>query len=176
MAKTWLWDTKKSEEEAKHILNDPSHKSFVFYAALLLSRSNVPKDVFQNYLSKKRFCQFWQKIKRRMRKDKWTESRIMFWEEIYRFLIKDFRAKGISFPREVPKRKINPLQQKIAQKIKFARCAQKMTQKELAKKMGVAQQFVSRTESGRENLSLRTIQRISDCLKIDFNMLESGFL
>ena len=41
-----------------------------------------------------------------------------------------------------------------------------MTQKQLAEQMGCSQQYVSKVLKGQENLSLETMSKIEDCLKI----------
>ena len=38
------------------------------------------------------------------------------------------------------------------------------TQEEMAKKLGVIQQYISKLEAGRENLSVDTLKRIADVL------------
>lgn len=42
MAKVWQWDVRRSEDEIRQILENPEHPSFLHYASLLLSRTNVP--------------------------------------------------------------------------------------------------------------------------------------
>ena len=74
MEKSWLWNTNKSEKEVREILRNPSDEKFIHYAALLLSRSNVPADVFSNYISKEIFARQWGRIKQRMRKNKWEKD------------------------------------------------------------------------------------------------------
>lgn len=56
MKRDWLWDRKISLTKAKKILTKPDHPKFIALAALLLSRKNNPKEVFQ-ILSPDHFCQ-----------------------------------------------------------------------------------------------------------------------
>ena len=78
MKENILWDKKISIEELKNILRDESNHRFIYCAALLLSRTNNRKEVFANYLDKVIFWKNWRKIKREMRKNKWTDKRIYF--------------------------------------------------------------------------------------------------
>jgi DNA-binding XRE family transcriptional regulator len=167
MGSSWLWNVNKSEKEAKRILADPEEKRFVHYAALLLSRHpGLPKEIFTEYLSKENFCRRWLEIKRKMRKDHWNDQRIPFWNEIYKRLILEFKKKGVVFPR--PKKEIlkNQSWVKTAENFRSRRRAQKMTQAELARKMGVKQQFVAKIESGTQNLSTRTLEKIEKALSV----------
>ena len=165
MASSWLWNINKTEAEVKRILANPEEKSFVHYAALLFSRhSGLPKEIFKEYVRKEDFCRNWQAIKRRMRKDKWNDERIPFWDEVYKFLIRDFKKKGVVFPIEKKQVARNPVWEKAAEAIKIRRRAKKMTQVELAKKLGVKQQFISKIESGTQNLSLQTLEKIKKVL------------
>ena len=52
MSKAWQWDVRRSDEEIRRILKNPKDPNFLHYAALLLARSNVPKEVFGGYLSR----------------------------------------------------------------------------------------------------------------------------
>jgi DNA-binding XRE family transcriptional regulator len=165
MKSSWLWNVNKTEEEAKLILADPENERFVYYANLLLSRRrDLPREIFKEYLSKENFCRHWLKIKRWMRKDDWNNERILFWDGVYQFLIRDFKKKGIAFPREKKNVLKKPVWERTAKDIRARRRAQKMTQVELARKLGVKQQFISKIESGTQNLSLRTLERIEKAL------------
>ena len=62
-----FWDKNITKKEAKKVLQDESNPRFVEYAALFLSRTNEPKDVFDHYIDKKIFCRQWRKIRKRMR-------------------------------------------------------------------------------------------------------------
>lgn len=102
-------------------------------AALLLSRNNDPKDVFRHYFDPLVFCKQWAAIKRRMRKDKWSEPRIVFWQAIYENLSDKYRKKGIIFRGETPQVKA-PLCYATGKQISCIRREQGLSQKEMAKK------------------------------------------
>ena len=163
MKKDWLWDRNLSISQAKQILKNPKHKKFNLLASLLLTRKNDPKEVFKEYIDSLLFCKYWTAIKKRMRKDKWTEPRIVFWQAIYEKLMDRYRKQGISFRKEIPVAK-SVICKMVGKQIRDARKELKLSQKELAEKMGISQQLISRIEKGRENVSLITLRNISDAL------------
>ncbi len=168
MPKGWQWDVARSDREIRQILGNPAHPSFIHYAALLLIRSNVPKEVFGGYLKKEDFCRHWQGIKQRMRKDRSAHGRIQFWEEIYRHLRDEFKKKGVALRRPSRPAVSDSLRWKIGRRIREIRSLRKMSQAELAHGAGLTQQFVSKIEKGTENISLDTLERIQKFLNEDF--------
>lgn len=167
MSKAWQWDVRRTNTEIRKILKNPEHPSFLHYAALLLARSNAPKEVFGKYLRKDDFCVDWPNIKRRMRKDRWGGERIQFWEEIYRYLKKEMKTKGIKLrkPSRLPVE--GSLRLRIGRRIRETRRSKKMTQAEVARGAGLTQQQISKIEQGAENPSLDTLERIQKYLGED---------
>ena len=159
MEKSWLWNTNKSEKEAREILKDPSNEKFVHYAVLLLSRSNVPADVFDHYIAKETFVRHWSRIKRSMRKNKWNQDRIQFWQEIFRFLSRQMKSEGIKF-RPAKAEPPGSLRKEVGGSIKKLRVSKGMTQQELAQRAGIHQQVISKIEKGMANPSLKTLEKI----------------
>lgn len=170
MTDNWLWDRKITVAEARKYLKNPDDKNFLAMAALLLSRKNEPGEVFKDYLDPVIFCKYWSAIKRRMRQDKWSDSRIVFWQAIYEKLSDRYRKNGITFRKEIFAK--DPLYESVGKKIAGIRREQGLSQKELAKKIGISQQVISRIEKGGENVSLRTLTNIARALhrtiEIDF--------
>ena len=164
MRPSWLWDKDISVEEIQKILKDPKNKRFVNIAALLLSRNNVPKEVFTDFLSRERLVQHWARIKRQMRKDAWNDPRIDFWQAVYEKLVEDLKARGIAIRKTPQDKRGDELYQEVGAQIKRLREERGWTQNELASKLKVSQQVISRLESGRENLSLSTLKRIFGAL------------
>ncbi len=163
MKKDWLWDRKLSVFQAKKILKNPKHRNFNLVASFLLSRKNEPKEVFREYIDPFLFCKYWAVIKRRMRKDSRNEGRIVFWQAVYEKLMDKYRKQGVRFRKTLtlPKDTICKM---LAKQIRNIRKQLGLSQKELAKKMGISQQLVSRIENGRENISLATLKNISKAL------------
>ena len=162
MSDNWLWDRKLTIAQARKILKDPAHKDFILISSLLLSRQNEPRIVFGEYLDRETFCRYWTAIKKAMRKDKWADPRIVFWQAIYENLIDRYRKRGIRF-REAPLAE-KPLYEEIGKRIATIRKEQGMSQKGLAGKIGISQQLISRIEKGGENLSLSTLKTIAHAL------------
>jgi DNA-binding XRE family transcriptional regulator len=164
-----FWDKKFGREEAKRVLKDESRPRFIEFAALLLSRTNQPKAVFKDYLSKAAFCNNWRRIKLRMRKDKWSDSRILFWDEVYRVVRQTIDKKELrtAFERNVA---IDPDIRKLCEQIRQTRKQQGMTQIDLARKSGLSQQSISFVEQGYVNISIRTLKKIVDALGLKISL------
>ena len=96
-----------------------------------------------------------------MRKDRWLRDRVVFWQTIYERILEGLKEQGIKIrqPQEV---KIPPERMKLAQEIKDIRVELGYTQKNMARKLGVIQQYISKIENGYENFSVDTLKRIAD--------------
>ena len=164
MKKDWLWDRNISEGQARRILARPEHRRFLSLSALLLARKNVPREVFDKYIKRLDFCRNWPKIKRQMRRDKWNEPRIEYWQAIYEKLRESYSKKGIEILERKRVVTVDKFCKKIGQQIRDARKEMGLAQAMLAKKIGVKQQMISRIESGQENPSLITLKKIADKL------------
>ena len=160
MRPEWLWDRNISVDKIQKILKDTHHERFVATAALLLSRNNVPKEIFAQYLNRKIFVQHWSRIKRQMRKDAWNDPRIIFWQAVYEKLLAEFKQKGISIRPMKEEKIVNDLARQIADKLKNFRRNLHLTQKELADRIGISQQIISRIEKGRDDMRLHTLVNI----------------
>lgn len=162
MKTNWLWDSQRSLNEAKDILKNPDHELFDYYAELLFSRVNDPKEAFE-CMRKEDFLTHWSGIKRRMRKDAWLKTRVIFWQTMYDYLLKDFKKKGfeIRSPKKTP---ISEERALFGQMIKDLRKEKGWTQKQLADALESKQQFVSALERGYENPSMDTISRVAHAL------------
>ena len=172
MGQDWLWDRKIKYSEAKRILKDPKDKRFILMASLLLARKHDTKEVFKDYLSPLLFCKYWYVIRKKMREDRWNQSRVIFWQAIYEKLLDRYQKKGVKF-RKVKNAVKDELCKVIGKEIRNIRIKQDLSQKELAKKIGISQQLISRVEKGRENVSMLTLKKISKALskKIEINFL-----
>ncbi len=160
MRPEWLWDRNISEEEIKNILSDAENKRFAEITALLLSRNNEPKKIFDQYLDRKTFVQSWARIKRQMRKDSWNDPRIIFWQAVYEKLASEFKQKGLVVRPIKEEKAVNNLAKQIAEKLKAYRQGMNLTQNELADRIGISQQIISRIEKGRDDMRLLTLVKI----------------
>jgi len=140
----WMWDTRLSEARVKKILKNEHDPRFYIYAEKLFSRVNDPKIAF-DYVPREVFCRNWPNISKRIQKDAWVQGRAGFWQTVY--------EKTMS---------IHPERMSIAEQIKNIRTQMGYSQNELAKRLGVIQQYVSKLEAGRENLTLDTLKKIAE--------------
>lgn len=160
MKTNWLWDSRLSEREAKRILRDEDHPKFDIYAEKLFSRVSDPAIAF-SIVDKETFCRKWPVIKKRMKRDRWIRNRVIFWQTIYEQIYEEFKKQGIKI-RTPAKVVASPERLKIAQQIRNLRRKLGYTQSDLAKKLGVIQQYISKIETGRENVSIDTLKKIAD--------------
>ncbi|MFA5101505.1 MAG: helix-turn-helix transcriptional regulator [Candidatus Omnitrophota bacterium] len=167
------WDKNFNKEEAQRVLKNESDPRFIEFAAFLLSRTNQPKVVFKDYLGKTAFCNNWRRIKLRMRKDKWGDSRIMFWDEVYRVVRQTIDKKELKTALE-RNLSVDPDIKKLCEQIREARKAKGLTQGDLARKAGLSQQSISFMEQGYVNISLRTLKKITDALGLKISLHQSG--
>ncbi len=161
-----FWDKNISDSEVKKILKDVTHPRFIYFAATLMSRTNDAKMVFREFLNKRDFVRHWQKIKRKMRQNDWNDSRILYWDEFYAVFRRGLKQNG---EKDVKERRsaISEELEKIGNKIKMARKNKHLTQRELAKKVGLSQQTVSFVERGYNNISFVTLQKITEALELN---------
>ena len=59
---------------------------------------------------------------------------------------------------------------KWAGRLARARREAKLTQKDVAKKLGMQQTSIARIETGRTNASLKTLMRVADAIGCDLNI------
>lgn len=162
MKTNWLWDSTINEREVKGILGDENHPKFYIYAEKLFSRISDPSIAF-TFVDKKIFCSKWPGIKKRLKKDSWARNKVIFWQTMYEHIYKEFKKQGIKI-REHAEVKIPQERKKIAKQIRTVREKLGYTQKDLAKRLGVIQQYISKIETGMENVSIDTLRRIANAL------------
>lgn len=173
MRENIFWDKKITESEAKSILKDESHLRFLEIASLVLSRSNDMKMVFNTYLDKAVFCRNWaKKIKKKMRKDKWNDPRIDFWDQVYQVA-----KESVEMPakpaqeEEVTTTEIRA----IGIVIRKARKNKKWTQKDLSTNARVSQQMISYIEKGYPNFSIDTLTKIANVLGLKISIKQISY-
>lgn len=158
----WLWDSRLTENEVRKILKDANHPKFGIYAEKLFSRVNDPKMTF-SIINKVTFCKKWPAIKKRMNKDRWLKDRVAFWQTIYERVHESLKEHGIKI-KEPRKVEISPERRQLVQQMRDIRIKLGYTQKDIAKKLGVIQQYISKIENGHENVTVDTAKRIADVL------------
>lgn len=166
-----MWDRKISEATLKRMFENPSDPQYMKIVALLLSRKNVPREVFGDYINPLDFCRKWNRVKREMRKDSWSNPRIEFWQAIYEKLLEKYDRRGIKvFEKGKIVAPCDELCKEVGAKIKTTRQQKGMTQKDLAKRLNVSQQLISRIETGKENMSIITLKKIVAALGLTISM------
>jgi DNA-binding XRE family transcriptional regulator len=159
--KSWLWDVKTSEQNARKALHGKDEVRFMMYAEMLFSRMKDPDYVFRQ-IDKKTFCRFWPAIRTKIKKDKWKAHMADYWDPIYKDTVREFKSRGESihvFPVDM---ELSVHRIKLAQKFRQMRREAGLTQAQSARLLGVGQRFISKIETGRENLSIDTLYRIAD--------------
>lgn len=158
----WLWDSRLSEEEVKKVLKDENNPRFNIYLRKLLSRASDPQMVF-NLVERVLFCKRWPVVKKQMQKNKWLDSKVVFWQTIYQRVYKRLKERGIKV-RQHEDKEISLDREKVAEQIKDIRIKLGYSQKDLANKLGVVQQYISKIENGRENISIDSLKKIANVL------------
>ena len=160
MKTNWLWDSRVEENAARKILRDGDDPRFDIYAEKLFSRVNDPKVVF-SIVDKVVFCKKWPGIKKRMKRDRWLRDRVIFWQTIYERIHEGLKGSGIKIrgarEADIPAQRLN-----LSGQIRDIRMKLGWTQRYAAEKLGVIQQYISKIETGRENVSVDTLTRIAD--------------
>ncbi|WP_020602381.1 helix-turn-helix domain-containing protein [Spirosoma spitsbergense] len=65
---------------------------------------------------------------------------------------------------------MSELAQQVASLIREARKSKGLTQKELGEMLGIGESRVSKYESGRQNPTIATLQKIADTLNVKINL------
>ncbi|MBI2095954.1 MAG: helix-turn-helix transcriptional regulator [Candidatus Omnitrophica bacterium] len=168
MTDNLFWDRKLTQEDAAKILAMETHERFSEIAALLLSRTNDPKMVFSEFLTREVFCRNWKRIKAEMRKNSWSDERIDFWGQVHQTLYGRI-GKALSVRK---KQAVSGQAEfkNVAEILKTERKKMGMSQAELAGKSGLSQQTISYLESGKSDLSLRTLKKVSEVLRLEIRI------
>ncbi len=160
MKVNWLWDTRLKEQEVRDILKDPGNPRFSIYAEKLISRVQKPEVVF-SFINQADFCRKWPVIRKRLEKDAWSKEKISFWRKQYKHERDLLHKQGIRI-RIRHEGATTPERLQISQMLRKQRQDSSFTQMELAEKLGVIQQYISRVESGRENVCISTLKKFAE--------------
>ena len=164
----WHWDLQLPVERITQILKNDQDPSFVSVAARLLSRNDEPQEVF-SFITPLAFCRRFSAIQREIKKDEWTKEKAAFWKATYHRYLKEFRQAGVRV-REQSSPEVDELTQSILEKMRVCRDRAGLSQRELARRMGYSQQFVSGIESGREKVTLAYLQKFAEATDSRFDL------
>ena len=98
-----------------------------------------------------------------MRQDRWSDDRIIFWDEVYKVASKGVDKSVLRRQDEKPAA-INKELEELGENIRRARKHKGFTQHGLADKAGVSQQTISFVERGNINASFMTLKKLADIL------------
>ncbi len=159
----WLWDEELSEGEVKQILQDVQDPRFMEYAEKIFSRTTDEKIVFE-LVEKKVFCKAWPSIAQRVDKNKWAAQRAQLWQKVYERARREREEEHTPAGPTAKDEGIDPRTKTLARELRSARKKKGWTQAQLAQRLEVSQQYISKIETGRETLSLDAIERIAETL------------
>lgn len=162
MGSIYFGDKNLSEAEIRKILGHPADKRFTRFAAMLLDRAPA-REIFQ-WISKEDFCRSWQGIRRQLKKNRWAAEDLGYWEKVYEILKRELRAQGVEIRRPIRPR--SSVLTTIGEALQAARRARGLSQAALAKKVGMKQVAISRIESGQENVTVLTLQKLATVLAV----------
>ena len=162
-----FWDKKLSQQDIMRIFSDENHLRFVELAALLLSRTNDLKLIFSTYFSKETFLRNWRPIKAEMRKNKWADERIDYWDRVRGALQGSYKERIYKKPQKAKKMP----EDSFFAVLRTERIKKRMTQKELADKTGLSQQTISYAENEKNDCSIGTVMKILKALGLQMKII-----
>ncbi len=139
----WLWDLQVPVSKVRSVLKNPDHPEFFIFAGRLFSRVMNHRQAFE-FVSQKNFLKMWPALQERISKDAWATTHLNFWQRTF-----DSLTQSPS------------IRHSIAQNIRSLRIKNNLTQIQMANRLGVIQQHISRIESGKENITLESLTKIS---------------
>ena len=139
---------------------NPMHPKFPGRMVTLLSRCQEPKVLF-SLIPKKEFFAAWPKVKSYWGKIARQSEFRDWWETIYEELLYKYQSK-----QKKPSGKSPALFSEIGALIKEARVRKGLSQKELARMVGMKQPDISTIEEGKKNATLGTLFRLCNILGI----------
>lgn len=165
----YFWElNEKALKETKQILQDPHHKKFNSRMVTLLSRCQNPKELY-SIISKEDFIKFWPQVRKYWSKIEKSSSFRDWWETVYEQLLEKYKEREIK-----PKGRPAEFLVKVGNKIKEARKEKKLSQRDLAQRIGMKQPDISRIEDGKKNITLETLFRLSEVLDIKLVLEKSN--
>ena len=105
-----------------------------------------------------------------MRLNRWSDTRILFWDEVYRVLLPKLGKEAV--PDKVKRNALDREIKAIGNAIKRARIQSGWTQEELGERSGLSQQVVSFIENGYSNVSLLTLNRIAQAVGLEVALVD----
>ena len=98
-----------------------------------------------------------------MNRDSLLKNRTVFWQTSYENVHENLNKPGIAI-RSRRETEFPAERMELAREIRKIRLESGCTQKDMAKKLGVIQQYISKIEHGHETFSIDTLKKIADAL------------
>ena len=140
--------------EAKAALKNVNHPRFAYYAVILFSRCDEPKEAFC-FISREHFISNWPKIKSYWNKLKENSEFRDWWQAIYESLLEETNGR-----MSARKQESSSFFRAIGTEIRVNRLRLGMSQKELAISSGIRQPDISKIEEGKKNITLETLIKL----------------
>ena len=121
-----------------------------------LSRCDQPKELF-SLISKQEFVEVWPGVRSYWLKIAQASDFRAWWETIYEQLLEEYRIK-----QRRPKGQSPALFLKIGKLVREVRLRKRLSQSELAFKIGMKQPDISMIEKGGKNITLETHPLMQD--------------
>jgi DNA-binding Xre family transcriptional regulator len=157
----YFWDlNEQALKETERILNNPAHPKFPGRLVTFLSRCQQPGELF-SLISKKEFIEVWPQVKAYWMKIARESDFRDWWQTVYEQILEEYTSKQKNAAGR-PSR----LFLKVGKTIARARLDKKLSQRELAFRVGMKQPDISKIEEGKKNITLETLIRLCKVLEI----------
>lgn len=166
----WMPDS-LSEASVRSVLDDPGHEQFTVLAAKLLEATEDLDEVTR-WLDRSLLVRHFRRIRSSMGRTGTAGRRLRYWE---RRLSEG--EPGDDRPRDLDQRELltdardeevddsGPSSSvQVGETIRRLRERKGLTQAELGDRLGVSRQAISKVEQGRENVTVRRLERIMRAL------------
>lgn len=152
-----------SDEELKSILSDPDHDQFVPMAVRLLESSLKVDEVFE-YIEPEIFSEHFDRIKKSFGRGEQSQKHRRFWKRMAEQGKKQLGIETTQPTRKPSKDVASETAERIGQRIRKLRREEGISQSELANRLNVSRQVISRLENGKHNPSFEKIKRVLNAL------------
>lgn len=153
-----------SDDQLRNILSSPEHEQFASLAARLLESSLDVDRVFE-YLDPESFVRNFERIKKSMGNSEQAQKHKRFWSKMA-----DQGKEKLGIEKEEPEAQeageevASESAERLGQRIRKLRNKEGISQAELADRLNVSRQVVSRLENGKHNPSFEKINRVLNAL------------
>ena len=154
----YFWDLSDSAlQETEQVLKNPHHPRYNERMMALLARCDKPNELF-GLIDKEQFIQSWPGVRAYWSKRARTSVQREWWDALYEQIAKTHAPKQFGSPTQRFRR--------IGEQLRKKRIETQLSHKQLASLTGLTQSAVSQIEEGKKNVTLLTLLRLCQVLKI----------